>query len=528
MARQPASPPSGVDAQRKGRTEARVFTPPLRDLTPATTRGFELIEFARDILEVPLLPWQEWLALHALETLPDGTYRFRTVVLMIARQSGKSTFLMILALWRMYADGAPLVIGTAQNLDIAEELWTAAYELAESIPELAELIDHVDKTNGKKALRLTSGERYKVAAASRRGGRGLSGDLVLMDELREHQSWDAWGAVTKTTMARRMAQVWAASNAGDSASVVLRYLRSLAHEALGFPDGKAGLDGKAAAPDDGEDGTDESLGIFEWSADPKRALSDRDGWAEANPSLGYTITEKAIAAAARTDPEWVFRPEVLCQWVSTTGTGPFPEQSWAKTTVEKVKRDTARPVAYCVDVSHDRTMAYVAIAFWDVEGRRRVEIAARRAGTDWVIPWLLSPDRRVRPEHLTLQWNGAPVSSLVTELEQVENPPWGELVPWRGPDLARASGLMYDAMRTATAEHEDDRRVVLTHGPQPALDVAATSAVVKPLGDGWVIDRKNSPQDASPLVAALGADWLLNTNPTTARSAYEDEAAFVL
>lgn len=182
-----------------------MFTPPLRPLTPDTTRGFELIEFAKEVLEVPLLPWQEWLALHALETLPDGTYRFRTVVLMIARQSGKSTFLMILALWRMYADGAPLVIGTAQNLDIAEELWTAAYEPAQSIPELEELIDHVDKTNGKKALRLTSDERYKVAAASRRGGRGLSGDLVLMGELREHQSWDAWGAVTKTTMARRLA-----------------------------------------------------------------------------------------------------------------------------------------------------------------------------------------------------------------------------------------------------------------------------------------------------------------------------------
>ena len=214
--------------------------------------------------------------------------------------------------------------------------------------------------------------------------------------------------------------------------------------------------------------------------------------------------------------------------MTTTGTGPFPEQAWARTAVATVERDTARPVAHCIDVSHDRTMAYIAVAFWDTEGRRRVEIAARRAGTEWVIPWLLSPERGVKPEHLTLQWNGAPVSSLVTELEQVVDPPWGDVVPWRGPDLARASGLMYDAMRVAVAETPDDRRLVLTHGAQPALDVAATSAVVKPLGDGWVIDRKNSPQDASPLVAALGADWLLNTNPTTVRSAYEDEDAFVL
>lgn len=506
-----------------------MFTPPLRELTPETSNGFAAIEFARDILDIDLYPWQQWMLIHALELNQSGAYRFRTVLLLVARQNGKSLLMLVLALWRMYADGSPLVIGTAQNLDIAEKQWTEAYEVAQSIPELEEMIAHVDKTNGKKALRLTTGEQYKVTAASRRGGRGLSSDLVLMDELREHQSWDAWGAVTKTTMARKMAQVWAASNAGDSASIVLRYLRSRGHEALNFPDGRVGFDEtKSTAPDDGTERND-TLGLFEYSAAPHRTKYDRDGWAEANPSLGYSdLSEDIIAAAIDTDVEWVANPEVLCRWVTTTGTGPFPEQAWARTAVATVERDTARPVAHCIDVSHDRTMAYIAVAFWDTEGRRRVEIAARRAGTEWVIPWLLSPERGVKPEHLTLQWNGAPVSSLVTELEQVVDPPWGEVVPWRGPDLARASGLMYDAMRVAVAETPDDRRLVLTHGAQPALDVAATSAVVKPLGDGWVIDRKNSPQDASPLVAALGADWLLNTNPTTVRSAYEDEDAFVL
>ena len=288
----------------RGSETPRVFTPPLRELTPDTSKGFACIEFAEQILELTLLPWQRWLLIHALELNVDGTYRFRTVVLLVARQNGKSTVMLALALWRMYADGAPLVIGTAQNLDISEELWSAACEMAETIPELAEMIEHVDKTNGKKALRLTTGERYKVAAASRRGGRGLSGDLVLLDELREHQSWDAWSAVTKTTMARARAQVWGASNAGDRHSVVLRHLRLLAHLAVGDPDG---INGSDAA---GADVVDESLGIFEWSAASGRDVFDRDGWAEANPSLGYTISERAIAAAASTDPENVFRTAV--------------------------------------------------------------------------------------------------------------------------------------------------------------------------------------------------------------------------
>jgi phage terminase large subunit-like protein len=295
-------------AKRYGSEVPRIYTPPLRELTPETSKGFECIQFAEDVLGVSLLPWQKWLLIHALEVLDDGSYRFRTVILLVARQNGKSTLMQVLSLWRMYVDAAKLIIGTAQNLDIAEEQWQGAVELAEGVPELAEEISKVNKTNGKKALELESGERYKVAAANRKGGRGLSGDLVLMDELREHTNWDSWSAVSKTTLARFYAQVWAASNAGDAASIVLRFLRKLAHTALGNPDGLDDV-GLVADPegDDAEDG--DSLGIFEWSARPGVSIWDRDGWAEANPSLGYTLTEKAIASAARTDPEGIFRTE---------------------------------------------------------------------------------------------------------------------------------------------------------------------------------------------------------------------------
>lgn len=472
------------------------------------------------------MAWQKWLLIHALELNPDGTYRFKTVVLLVARQNGKSTLMQVLSLWRMYAEGAPLVIGTAQSLDIAEEQWAGAVEVAEGIPELAELIEHVDRTNGKKALRLETGERYKVAAASRRGGRGLSGDLVLLDELREHQNWQAWGAVTKTTMARPHAQIWAASNAGDIASVVLRHLRSLAHRALGWPDGK---DGMAELVDTEEaQGADDSLGIFEWSAAPGRGIWDRDGWAEANPALGVTIEERSIAAAASTDPEWVFRTEVLCQFVNMVGTGPFPTGSWAASLDRKedranrnVKRDTSRPACYGVDMSHDRTMVYIAIAFWDTEDRVRVEIAAQRSGPDWVIPWLKSSARKVKPENLALQRRGAPISSMWDEFEKHFDPH-----PWEGSELAGWHGTFYDLLRSAVAD--DGAVVKMTHGEQAPLDIAATSAAIKALQDGWVVDRKASPADPAPLLAAIAAVGLLLTEPEKFASAYEERGLMVV
>jgi len=262
-----------------GSEAPRIATPPKRELTRETTRGFEVIDFAETVLGMVLLPWQKWLFVHALELDESGSYRFETVVVEVARQNGKTAAMKVLSLWRMYLDRAPLVIGTAQNLDTSEEAWLSAVEMAENVPDLAAEIEAVDKAAGRKQLRLKTGERYKIAAASRRGGRGLSGDLVLLDELREHQTWDSWSAVTKTTMARPQSQVWAFSNAGDRFSVVLKHLRSQAITSI-------------------ENGEDSPLALFEWSAPDDCDLSDRQAWAQANPALGHLISERSISSAS--------------------------------------------------------------------------------------------------------------------------------------------------------------------------------------------------------------------------------------
>jgi hypothetical protein len=486
--------------RRLGSAEPRVFTPPLRPLTPKSSLGFSAVQFAEEVLEISLFPWQRWLLIHALERLPDGSFRFRNVVVLVARQNGKSTLSIILSLWSMYVLGRPLVIGTAQDLDVAEEIWQGAVDMVEETPELNDLKERVVKVNGKKSLELQSGERYKVKAANRRAGRGLSGDLILLDELREHQSWDAWGAITKTTMARADAQVWALSNAGDASSIVLRYLRKMAHAAVGDPDGVNAADDPAAAlendPVDVEIDDDASLGIFEWSAPPGCDVWDRDGWAMANPALGHSITERTVASAAKTDPEWVFRTEVLCQWSDGTLEGPFPPGAWDAGRDEGSRVTADSPVVLCVDVSWDRSTAHIGLAGKRVDGGLHAEVVASRAGTDWLIPWLTSPDRqdRVRGAAVVLQANGAPVSSLREAMVEAGV----NVVEWKGSALTAATGAFYDAVREGT----------LVHRPWPSLDVAAATAVPKMLeGGAFVWDRRKSPTDAAPLIAVTGAVW---------------------
>lgn len=533
----------------KGSTTPRVFTPPLRPLEPRTpttekhTLGYAAIDFAKNILKVELYPWQEWLLVHALEILPDGTFRFRNVVVLVSRQNGKSTLSQVLSLFFMFVLQVPLVVGTAQDLDVAEEIWQGSVDLVEENPFLNKQKLKVVGKNGSKALVLKDGCRYKVKAANRRAGRGLSGDLILLDELREHQTWDAWGAITKTTMARPEAQVWALSNAGDISSVVLRYLRKMAHQKLGDPDGICAADDPSLLLPDAQQIEDEeiglldddidldeddfsveddSLGLFEWSAAPTRSKMDRAGWCEANPSLGYGfITEKALRSSAATDPEWVFRTECLCQWSEGTLQGPFNSGAWEDGLWQPLDTQPNPPqivgaVKAGIATASDGSVTFIALAGRAEDGRVQVEIAARRAGKGWVEEWL---DERVENgviDEISGQARGSQEATIMEALGKTKLP----TTPLQGADLPLAHTALFDAVHDNTFRHL----------PWPELDVAAATAVTKGMeGGAKLFDDKRSPTDIAALRAVVAALWLQN-RPKRAKmvSAYENRGVLTI
>lgn len=480
-----------------------------------------------------LLPWQRWFLIHALELLPGSdVFRFLIVLLLVGRQNGKTTVMTYLILWRMFTDGARLTIGTAQSLEKAAEAWEQVTAIAKAIPELDGEIAHVKEGKGSQLLELDTGEKYRPAATNRRGGRGFTGDLVFMDELREHQTWQAWSAVSKTQQARERAQLYGVSNAGDAASIVLRHLRKIAHLACGDPDGlNVDALGAAVIDEELEDAAPEmelgedSMGIFEWSAEPGVSIHDRDGWARANPSMGhFPGMERKIASDVRSDPEWEFRTEVLCQWFAGSVNGPFPPGAWLQGMDEESRFAKKAKVAVCVDVSWDRSIAHIAFAGRRKDGKIHVEVVASRAGTDWVVPWLTSKDRTRKYTAVAWQQKGAPVSSLSDAFEKSGLP----VMPWEGTELSRGTGQFYDLVRAPVPEEtergvEKEWGVVeIFHRSQPILDVPANTAVTKPSGDAWLWDRAKSPVDAAPLVAVSGAVWALLQGSAEVESAYAD------
>lgn len=552
---------------RLGREVPRVYTPPLRELTPQTSLGFAMVYFAENVLGVTLLPWQRWLSIHALELLPDGRLRFRTILVLVARQNGKSTWAKVLVLFLLMVRQVRLVLGTAQDLDLAEDLWDETLDLLydgddDEPGELEDLVARVQRVNGKKQFTLALPWRptYKVRAANRRGGRGKTAGAVLLDELREHQTWDAWGAITKTTLTKEEALVVCLTNAGDATSVVLRHLRMMAHAAIGDPDGICEAEAAPVVPharddeDDDlavevdEDALDEDdMFIAEWSAPPGTDRWNRDGWAQANPSMNHrhpdgtaALPEKNIASAARKDPDHVFFPENMCQWWAGAAAGPFPGSTWEQGTDAESRVENPLSVTYGVDTSWDRTMTYVAIAGRRDDGAGHVEVVAQRAGIEWVREWVLARAGAERPIRLAYQKRGAPASGIADLFtdrdddtdDQREALQWVELVPIEGAELGIACGRLYDAVAAADWSLDPDAEVReppgrVFHRPQPVLDLAAGTAHVKPAGDAYLWDRRKSPNDVAPLCAVTWALDALLTQPEVYRSAYEDAGLVV-
>lgn len=541
----------------KGRTEPRIFTPPLVELTPETSLGFAVIEFAETVLGLELRPWQKWLFIHALEldmtTVPGSDsfdpdtpparyydYRFRQVCVLVARQNGKTLLMCVLGLWRLFYDGASEMISTAQNLTVAETTLDDAFNLARSHPEMAEYlpyrmergkwVPYMRTANGSHRIELSSVpedlEHVLDAAgsmpawyvvANNGGGRSYSVDLALLDELREHTDEAMWEAIEPTTSERPRNQIWSFSNAGTARSVVLRRIRNVALKAI-----NAG------------DTDDERLFLAEWSAEPDRSIFDREGWAEANPSLGYGVrTESDMLAKAKAavDPEDEnsspdgFRTEYLCQWVESLEPGKIGEDLWAslESPVEIDPEET--PVYVGIDVAVEARAAHIAVAFERPDGHWHVEVVASRAGIAWVAEWLEARRAVGFDGRVGMQIRGAPSAALAPLLEDAEI----EIVPWQGSEMSGSVLGYLNAIRAGEVHHSG--RAEGEEASPTLLEAAAVGVRDRKAGDVFIWDRDKSVGDSTPFIATNIAWWLGHHKEEEFISAYsgdgwidEDEA----
>lgn len=524
-----------------GRTEPRVWTRPLRKLTPKTSRGYEVADYAERILHVTLYPWQKWLLVHALELLPDDSYRFDKVIVLVGRQNGKTTVGGVLSDWWLHVDSQrhpdkvpPVkfrIVGVAQSLERARDPWNMvrlwcnpepnASEAPMAIPSLQERTLPICMTNGKEHITSTNLASYWIRAV--KSARGDPAARVLMDEVREQKTEEGWNAIEPTTSAMWSGQIWELSNAGDVTSIVLigqreAALRQIADWETFVDSGRMTARVYADAHPDRID-----MGLFEWSALDGCDLDDVEGILQANPSIGYHPgkTVSGVLSKRQGRSENAYRTEYLCQWVTADVDPPFPTGAWEAGTDSDSQRDPKAEVFYAVDTSSDRRFSAISIVSRRGDGLWHGEVVAYRPGIDWLIRWFR--DRPARRFKVAYQGRGAPVSSIAELLDNLDNV---ETYPCEGRNVAGAFGRLWDSVAACSDDSTSDA-VPIMHRPQPALDQAAQTAQLRKLGDGARgFDRDGTPGvDISPLVALSFALWLATTGtvekmPTVFPSAY--------
>jgi len=459
----------------------RIWTPRV----PTRRTAGPILSAVDDVFGFDLLPWQTTTADVALELDDDGDWVRNLIVLVVARQNGKTTLLARRALVHLLTGVGGALI-TAQDRALPRVVFEQVAQAIEDHPDLRRRRERVRYANGTEEVRMVGGHDapwLRVVAPTQQGFRGYQKvGLLLIDEVREQRTDAVWSAALYTTRAHPNPQVWAVSNAGDPDSVVLNRLRDRGHAAAADPD------------------ADPRIGYLEWSAHPDRAPDDPTGWVEANPSLGRLIRGTRLLDELRNDDPLRFRTEALSQWVDATSVQAVPWTDWVRCGERNLAAiDPDQSTTWVsFDVDADRRSASIVagawvddrlvvqeVAHWD-DGVVERDVAA--ALEDWV--------DRLGPQSVAYDPNTG--TGVVDSLS-------GRGIPFdriTGGAWLSACATLVDLVRSGTLAHAD----------QDSLNRQVAAAGRRDVGDGTF--RLSRMDSQIPIPAAIALARLVGAAST--------------
>jgi hypothetical protein len=317
----------------RGRDKPRVAPPP-----PARSDAPAFRDVAKE-MGIELMPWQVEAAKYLTARGPDNRRLYSEVCIVVARQQGKTTLMKPYIVQALRAGKKVLHIAQVRELPriMFGIIADALSETPDLFPRRRGKIIWPRYGAGSEEIVLTNGGSYRIASATRGGARGHDVDLLIIDELREMDSWEVLAQAGPTLAMSPDPQSVYLSNAGTEASVILNSMR-----------------------DRGVAGRDPTLAYLEWSAAPERALDDKDGWCEANPALGhFPQVERNLDDDFGKLPAPVFETERLCRWVVTLMPKLAVDATWQK--ARRSLPDVKQPaMGIAVDAETRRASAAVA------------------------------------------------------------------------------------------------------------------------------------------------------------------------
>jgi hypothetical protein len=268
----------------------------------------------------------------------------------------------------MFVEAIPLTLGLSTTLGYAKIAWSDVIAMAQGNEILRPEVGQIRYAIGEEVFPTAAGAGYRIAAANRRAGRSLTVHRLIVDEIREHTSWDAWNASTNAGNAVPGFQAVCISNQGDDTSTVLDALRG---SALTYLETGVG---------------DPRLGLLEWSSPDGSDPTDLAALAMANPNLNRRIDQDALlgaaarAKAAGGEELAGHQTEVMCMRVRQLDPAIDPTGwSGSGTTTPVNLAEHRNRVALCVDVSLDGSHATL-VAAAVLDGKVHVEVVQQWTG----------------------------------------------------------------------------------------------------------------------------------------------------
>lgn len=434
----------------------------------------------RDKLGVTFDDWQEGAGRLMLAKREDGTLAAMIdgVGMSLCRQVGK-TYLVGSTVFALCVNNPGLlVIWSAHHARTHGETFLSMQAFAKR-PRVAPHVSQVYMGSGDEEIRFHNGSRILFGARERGFGRGIPGvDVLIFDE-------------AQILSERAMANMLATMN---TSSFGLQLYIGTPPKPDDVAEAFTRMRTEALA------GTLHDGAWIEFGAADDADGDDRAQWRKANPSFpGRTPVQSMLRLKRKlTDADW--RREGLGIWDDASSGSVFPFLSW-KACEDSDPIPADAPLHVAVDVSYDRSLAYVAVSGKTADGKHRAMVKHSCEPPE-VVEWIAALARERLVLDVAIQGTGAPVSSLLPEIER-------EMADLAVPvrvmtmtDLQRACGIAFDAVVNGSVSHK----------PDPVLDRMVASAGARSLSDGWVLDRRRSSADIAGLIAWVNALWLVATS----------------
>ena len=423
-------------------------------------------------LGLELLPWQR----HAISVLSQRHgrgYRYPVAVVSTPRQSGKTTMLGCLLIYRLLAYRGYRGYYTAQSLKDARYAWSSWVDLIGAGIGL----DHF-KTRlgfGVEQLQVPSMNSTLLPVVRKEQAmHGRQSDTYVFDECWEllpDKAESLIQAVQPTQATRPNRQLLFVSTAGTDESIWFRDWVRRGREATGDPAAE--------------------ICHLEWACPEDLDPCDATTWHSFHPGLGGLIEEATLHSALDLHgPDLFARAYGNC-W-------PKVEQSWRGNwaelaSAERIPNDA--PVVFGCDAEPGHQSAAIVAAWLNPEGVLVAEVVDSRPNTDWLLPRLAELTRKHQSE-VAVTTTG-PLAFLIPEGQQL-GIAWTRL---SASDYANSVARLKNLVREKRIAHPDDSR----------LNSAVDNALTKQTGDRETWRRLEAKTSIAPLVALSVAAYQATT-----------------